>query len=280
MPLAEGRGAVPVVSQDPRERNAVVRDERRIARETSRELAHRAEADRVAVAACEQRRPRGRAQRRHMEAVVPQPSLGEARVVRRVDRAAERRRIAEPGIVDQDHQDVRRPLGRIHVSDRRPVRLRAVECPVGHTLERLSPDRELAAVKLAHSVRPPDRLSWNHGLRSALRADAVLMSASPSSPDLGDSRPRPCLTRPPMRSMPSGLMFLSVRRVFERFASKAQRTPGESRRDRRPGNVPLGLSEVRPRYPRSPRALVAASIVLAALPRSVAIESPVIPRSG
>ena len=72
----------------------------------------------------------GRAQRRHVEPVVPQASLGHARVVRRLDRAAEGARVAEPGVVDQDEQDVGRPFGRRRVPDQVPIRLRAVECPV------------------------------------------------------------------------------------------------------------------------------------------------------
>ena len=132
VPLAERRRAVAVVPQDPRERHAVVGDERRVAGEAGRELADRAEADRVAVAAGQQRRPRRRAERGDVEAVVPHAVLGHPRVVRRVDRAPEGPGVAEAGIVDQDHQDVRCPIGSIDVADQIPVRLRAVECPVGH----------------------------------------------------------------------------------------------------------------------------------------------------
>ena len=75
VPLAERRGAVPVVAQDPRERDAVVREEARVAREAGRELAHRADADRVAVATGQERGPRRRAERGDVEAVVAQALL-------------------------------------------------------------------------------------------------------------------------------------------------------------------------------------------------------------
>jgi len=71
-------------------------------------------------------------------------------VVRCVDGAAEGRRIAEARVVDEDHQDVRRPVGRSDVADRVPVKLRAVERPVGHTPEWLLADRKLAAVELTN----------------------------------------------------------------------------------------------------------------------------------
>ena len=155
VPLAERRGAVAVVAQDPRERNAVVRNERRIAREPGRELADRTEANRVAVAPGEKRRTRGRAERRDVEAVIPHPSLRDPRVVRRVDRTTEGSGISEARVVDQDQQDVRRAIGCIDVADCLPVRTRAVESPVCHPAERLPSDRELASIRLAHDVMSP-----------------------------------------------------------------------------------------------------------------------------
>ena len=50
------------------------------------------------------------------------PRLGHARVVRRLDRAAERARVAEPGVVDQHQQHVRRPVRRLGMADQVPVR--------------------------------------------------------------------------------------------------------------------------------------------------------------
>ncbi len=155
VPLAERRGAVPVVPQDSREWDAVVRDERRVARESGRELADRAEADRVAVAAGEQSRSRRRAQRCNVEAVVLQALVGRPGVVGRRDRPAEGRRIPEAGVVDQDQEDVRRTVWGRDVPDRLPVRLRAVERPLHHSPERRLSDRELGAIGMAHLL-PPD----------------------------------------------------------------------------------------------------------------------------
>ena len=50
MPLPERRRAVPVVPQDPRERHAVVRDERRVAGKPGRELADRTKPNRMTIA--------------------------------------------------------------------------------------------------------------------------------------------------------------------------------------------------------------------------------------
>ena len=136
VPFAERRRGVAVVAQDPRERHAVIRHERRIAGEPGRELPDRTEPDRMAIATGEQRRPRRRAERRHVEAVVPHALLRHARVVGCIDRAAEGSGISEPGIVDQHHQHVRRAVGRIDVPQRRPVRLRALKRPVRHAPDR------------------------------------------------------------------------------------------------------------------------------------------------
>ena len=70
MPLPERRGAVAVVSQDPRQRRTVARQDRRVAREPARELTDRAETDGVVVPAGQQRGACRRAQRRDMEPVV------------------------------------------------------------------------------------------------------------------------------------------------------------------------------------------------------------------
>ena len=83
MPLAERRRAVAVLLQHPRKRRRVLREERRVAREARRELTDRAEADRVVVAARQQRRARRRAQRRDVERVVAQAIVRQARHRRR-----------------------------------------------------------------------------------------------------------------------------------------------------------------------------------------------------
>ena len=108
----------------------------------------------MAVATGEQRRPRRRAERRDVEAVVAEALVRHPRVVRRVDRPAEGRGVSEAGVVDQHQQDIRRPVGRLDVTDRLPVRLRAVERLVRHSRERLPADRELASIGLAHRLPP------------------------------------------------------------------------------------------------------------------------------
>ena len=66
--------------------------------------------DGVVVAAGEQARPRGRAQGGDVEAVVAQPAGGEPVDGRGVDVAAEAAELAEPQVVEHDHQHVRRAL--------------------------------------------------------------------------------------------------------------------------------------------------------------------------
>ena len=137
VPLAERRGAVAVVPQDPGQRRAVPREGGRVAGEPAGELADRAEPDRVVVPPGQQRRPRRRAQRGDVEPVVAQAALGHPRVVRRLDRPAERARVAEPGVVDQHQQHVRGPVRRRRVADQVPVGLGPVERPVDDSRERL-----------------------------------------------------------------------------------------------------------------------------------------------
>ena len=75
MPLPERRRAVPVVPQNPRKRDAIIRNERRVAGEPGRELADRTKPNRMTVATGQQRRPRRRAQRRNVEPVIPHTLL-------------------------------------------------------------------------------------------------------------------------------------------------------------------------------------------------------------
>ena len=150
VPLAERRGAVPVLRQDPRPRRAITRNRRRVTREAAGELTHRAEADRMVVPPGQQRRPGRRAQRGDVEPVVPQPSVSHPRVVRRVDRPAERPRVAEPGIIDQHHQHIRGPRRGLGMPDQVPVRLRPRQRLIAHPPERRPANRQLRAVRLAH----------------------------------------------------------------------------------------------------------------------------------
>ena len=117
--LAELRRRVAVQLQRLRERRAGVRPDRVVARCRRRDLRDAAHADRVVVAAAQQRRAGGRAERSGVEAVVLQPLGGEPFGVRRVDRTTEGTRGSEPDVVDQDDQDVGSSLRRPQRLDRR-----------------------------------------------------------------------------------------------------------------------------------------------------------------
>ena len=130
VPLAERRRAVAVVPKDPGQWGAVPWQDCGIAWEAACELADRAEPDCVVVPPGEQRGARGGAQGRHVEPVVLHALLGDPRVVRRLDRSAERAGVPEAGVIDQDQQHVGRTLRRRGMPDQVPVRLRAVERPV------------------------------------------------------------------------------------------------------------------------------------------------------
>ena len=136
VPLAERGRAVAVHLQHLRERRAVLRDERRIAGKAGGQLADGTETDSMMITAGQQGSPGRRAQRRHVEPVVPDTLLGHPRHGRRADRAAERTRVPEPRIIDQHQQHVGRPLRRRDVPDKAPVRGRARQRPVRRTLKR------------------------------------------------------------------------------------------------------------------------------------------------
>ena len=123
MPLPVRGGAVAVVAQDARQRRAVPRQGRRVAGEPAGELTDRAEPDGVVVATRQQRGAGRRAEGRHVEPVVLESLIRHARVIRCLDRAPERARVAEAGVVDQDEQDVGCALRRHRMSDQVPVRL-------------------------------------------------------------------------------------------------------------------------------------------------------------
>ena len=118
--LAEPRGRVPVVLQDFTDGAVLLRDDRVVAREPRRDLAHHAEAVRVMVAAGDDRRARGRAERRGVEIGVTQAVLRDAIQGRGRDDATERPRRAEPAVVRHDEQHVGRALRRYDA--RRPPR--------------------------------------------------------------------------------------------------------------------------------------------------------------
>ena len=173
VPLAERRRAVPVVPEDTRQRRAIARKSGRVPGEPARELTDRADADGVAVPPGQQRRPRRRAQRRDVEAVVLQAALSDPRVVRRGYRPAEGRGVAETGVVDQHQQHVRRPRRRLDMPDQVPVGLRPRQRPVGHPPKRRPADRQPRTVRLTH--RPPHPFA-RLVPRRAVRADHSIRS--------------------------------------------------------------------------------------------------------
>ena len=122
--LAELGGGVAVQLQRLRQRRLVLRPDRAVPGRRRGDLGDPAHADRVMVAARQQRLTRRRAQRGRVEPGVAQPALGEPLEVRRAGRAAERRRRAEPRIIEQDHQHVRRARRRPQRHDRRKRRVR------------------------------------------------------------------------------------------------------------------------------------------------------------
>ena len=124
--LAELRRRVAVELEGLRERRARVRPDRVVARRGRRDLGDAAHPHDVVVAAAQQRRPRRRAQRRRVEAVELQAAGGEPLRVRRRARPAERARRAEPDVVEQDDQHVRRPRRRPQLLDRRERRVRVL----------------------------------------------------------------------------------------------------------------------------------------------------------
>ena len=83
-----------------------------------------------------------------MKTVVAQPVVREPRVVRSLNRTAERARIAEARVIDQDQEHIRRTLGRPNVARLVPIRLGVGECPVRSARERRTPDRKAGAIDL------------------------------------------------------------------------------------------------------------------------------------
>ena len=116
--FAEPRRSVAVLFQDLGDRRVIQADDGVIAGVAGGQFADDAEADRVVVAAGDQRRPRRRAKRRRVELRVAQPRLGDAVQVRRRDDAAKGARHAVALVVGHDEQHVGRALGRHHA--RRP----------------------------------------------------------------------------------------------------------------------------------------------------------------
>ena len=222
------------------------------------------------VASRQQRRPRGRAHRRHVKTVVAHPLVRDPVIVRGVDRPAKRTRIAEPGVVDQHDQHIRRSRRRLDVTDLLPARLRTAERLVrtplkggrriGRWLRSMlfvahASSPLLGSIAVHDSGRaagtPPRRCSVRgHGRRTAALALRT-QSSTPLSAAYGGLRrqhsaePKParprttrvhtCRSRPhrhPLREPPATpWRNLAVSRRAPR------RTAGNDARQRRPGRV-------------------------------------------
>jgi hypothetical protein len=126
----------------------------------------------VVVPARQQRCPRRRAQGGHVETVVREAHLLNARQVGGTDRSTERVRLAETGVVDEDEEHVGRVLGRLRPGDHRPVGNRLIDGAARRSTEGAVGDGQDGAVgaKLERSLgqgvfEPPDALLVHRGDR-------------------------------------------------------------------------------------------------------------------
>jgi hypothetical protein len=122
MVLAEPRGVVAVVQQDPADRGLVFGDDAVVAGIACCLLGDHTVADRMMIAAGDQRRAGGRTQSGRMEIGVAQAVLRNPVQRRRWNDAAECRGHAKAGIIGDDQKHIWRALRRDDA--RRPVRLR------------------------------------------------------------------------------------------------------------------------------------------------------------
>jgi hypothetical protein len=134
MVLAHQVGAVPVRQQHLRQEPVLERDLSVVTRVARGHLVDRRGRVRVMVTAGHDARPRRRAQRRGVHIRIQQPAGGQRIQIRRGDRAAITPQLPEPGVIQHDHQHIRRTRGRPHRP--RPRRARHISRPPGHPRER------------------------------------------------------------------------------------------------------------------------------------------------
>ena len=175
--LAELGGGVAVELQGQRHGRLVVGQHRGVPRGRGRGLGDAAHPHGVVVAAGEHGLPRRRAQGRRVEPVELQAPRGQPLGGRSGARTPERAGGAEPDVVEQDDQDVRRALRGVQRHDGRVRRVRVLRVvrrqsgrhPVGDRQ-----DRSGARV-LAHGSGPPEVVDggWRAAARPALCASSV-----------------------------------------------------------------------------------------------------------
>src|SRR5687767_12266786 len=110
MPFPETVGVVAALQQDVGQEPVLERNVAVAARISSGALSDARHRVRMMVAAGEDARPRGRAERGRMHIHEAQPSFGEGVQVRCGDRAAVTSELTEPGIVLHDEEHIRRTL--------------------------------------------------------------------------------------------------------------------------------------------------------------------------
>ena len=118
MALAELRRRIAVQLERLGQRCRRVGPDAGVARSRRGELGDATHPHRVVVAARQQRLTRRRTQRRGVEPVVAQTARRQTLRGRRLDRAAERARRRETGVVDEDHQHIRSSRRRPRLTDR------------------------------------------------------------------------------------------------------------------------------------------------------------------
>ena len=175
--LAELRRRVAVELQRLGQRRRRVRAHRVVAGRRGRDLGDAAHADRVVVAAGEQRLPRRRAERRRVEAVVLQPVRRQPLGGRRLARPAEGARGSEAGVVEQDDEHVRRAGRRPQRLDRRERRVRVLRVVRGQ------PD--VRAVGIGRTARE------GRGTLSILGAAPRVGGSADARPGAGRVKPEP-----------------------------------------------------------------------------------------
>ena len=157
MALAELRRRVAIELERHGERRLVLRQHRRVAWSRGRDFADAAHVDGVVIAPGQEGLPRGRAQRRRVEAIELEPVLGQALRRGRMDRAAERARRGKADVVEEHDEHIRCALRRQQPFDRRELRVRILRVVRGHAHVLLvgnGKNRSLNPVLCAHPVSP------------------------------------------------------------------------------------------------------------------------------